>query len=115
MTADIALLIALAISCATTVLIAVKSFEALREAFRTLDLSHRREDEVRAQLLDRLAARDLDHYKLYALAENGADEEQLSDEEILDDLHQRRPWIPGRQPGVNVPADFDPEAEGLPK
>jgi hypothetical protein len=74
-----------------------------------------REDAVQKDLLDRLAARDLDHYKLYALAENGADEEQLSDEELMADIHAERPWIPVPQPGPNVPADFDPEEEGLPK
>lgn len=114
MTLAICLLVALAVSITSTVLIAVKSLEALREAFRVLEQASLRADSTRSELLDRLASRDLDHYKLYSLAENGEDGEisiNEVDETTMEEIHQGRPWIPVPRSGPDVPLDLDPERD----
>jgi hypothetical protein len=111
----VALLIGLAVTVALSVWYASRILKALLEVSSMLvdshlliDRVHEREVAQRKDLLDRLMARDFDHYKAYELAEDATTEpDEVPDEE----LRRQRPWIPGPAEPTSTPPDILEELE----
>jgi hypothetical protein len=116
-TEAIVLLIALALVVALSVWYASGLLKALLDvssmlvdSHHLIDRVHEREIKHRTDLLNRLMARDYDHYQTYALAESEPTEsDEVSDEE----LRRERPWIPGPAQPEETPPEILEELEEL--
>jgi hypothetical protein len=116
-TEAVLLLIGLALVVALRVWYTSRILKALLEVSSMLVDSHRLIDRVlerelvhRKDLLDRLMARDFDHYKAYELAETATTEpDEVPDEE----LRRERPWITGPIEPQDTPPDILEELEAL--
>jgi hypothetical protein len=111
------LLVAFAVTVALSVWYASRILKALLavssmlvDSHLLIERVHEREIAHRKDLLDRLMARDFDHYKTYELAETATTEpDEVPDEE----LRRQRPWITGPAEPQDTPPDIVEELEAL--
>lgn len=106
MTEAIVLLIVLAVVVTYAVWSARHVLEALHAVTRALVTVHEREADRQKDLLDRLMARDFDHYKAYALAEGFPPATTEADEVPDEELRRQRPWITGPAEPEDTPEEL---------